>query len=62
VTFLIPVSALILGTTILGERLTVGQLAGMALIGLGLAAIDGRPLAWLLRRFGRRAGALQLRP
>ncbi len=62
VTFLIPVSALILGTTVLGEHLTGGQLAGMALIGLGLAAIDGRPLVWLRRRFGRRAAALQLRP
>jgi drug/metabolite transporter (DMT)-like permease len=45
VTFLIPVSALLLGTVILGERLEPRQLAGMALIGLGLAAIDGRPLA-----------------
>jgi drug/metabolite transporter (DMT)-like permease len=62
VTFLIPVSALILGTTILAERLTPGQLGGMALIGLGLAAIDGRAVDWLLRRHGRRADALQLRP
>lgn len=44
VTFLIPVSALLLGLTFLGEQLDVHQLAGMALIGLGLAAIDGRPL------------------
>ena len=42
VTFLIPVSALMLGTTILGERLEPRQLAGMVMIGLGLAAIDGR--------------------
>lgn len=42
VTFLIPVSALLLGSTVLGERLVPRQLAGMALIGLGLAAIDGR--------------------
>ena len=42
VTFLIPVSALTLGTTILGERLEPRQLAGMVMIGLGLAAIDGR--------------------
>jgi drug/metabolite transporter (DMT)-like permease len=39
---LIPVSALLLGTTILGERLDPRHWAGMALIGLGLAAIDGR--------------------
>ena len=42
VTFLIPVSALMLGTTILGERLEPRQLAGMVIIGLGLAAINGR--------------------
>ena len=44
VTFLIPVSAILLGTLILGERLTLYQLAGMLLIGFGLAAIDGRLL------------------
>lgn len=42
VTFLIPVSALVLGTAILGEALEPRQLAGMVLIGLGLAAMDGR--------------------
>jgi drug/metabolite transporter (DMT)-like permease len=42
VTFLIPVSALILGTLVLREPLVAAQLAGMALIGVGLAAIDGR--------------------
>jgi drug/metabolite transporter (DMT)-like permease len=42
VTFLIPISAILLGTLFLGERLEVRQLVGMALIGLGLAAIDGR--------------------
>ena len=49
VTFLIPVSAIILGTTILGERLDAKHFAGMALIGLGLAAIDGRPVAAVRR-------------
>jgi drug/metabolite transporter (DMT)-like permease len=53
VTFLIPVSALVLGTTVLGERLEPRQLAGMALIGAGLAAIDGR----LLRRARASRGA-----
>jgi drug/metabolite transporter (DMT)-like permease len=43
VTFLVPVSAIVLGTLILGERLEAMQLVGMAIIGLGLAAIDGRP-------------------
>jgi drug/metabolite transporter (DMT)-like permease len=43
VTFLIPVSAIVLGTLVLGEVLRTNHLAGMALIGFGLAAIDGRP-------------------
>ncbi len=48
VTFLIPVSAILLGVLVLGERLEPQHLAGMAMIGLGLAAIDGRP--WRLLR------------
>ena len=43
VTFLIPVSAIGLGVLFLGESLLPRHMAGMALIGLGLAAIDGRP-------------------
>ncbi|HEX6093090.1 MAG TPA: DMT family transporter [Dongiaceae bacterium] len=43
VTFLVPVSALLLGMLILGERLEPKHFLGMALIGIGLAAIDGRP-------------------
>jgi drug/metabolite transporter (DMT)-like permease len=50
VTFLIPVTAIVLGAGLLGERLAGQHLAGMALIGLGLAAIDGRPLRLLHRR------------
>jgi drug/metabolite transporter (DMT)-like permease len=42
VTFLIPVSAILLGTLVLGEQLAIRHLAGMAAIALGLAAIDGR--------------------
>jgi drug/metabolite transporter (DMT)-like permease len=42
VTFLIPVSAILLGSVFLGERLHLMDFLGMALIGLGLAAIDGR--------------------
>lgn len=44
VTFLIPISALLLGVLILGETLEVRHLVGMVLIGVGLAAIDGRLL------------------
>lgn len=46
VTFLIPVSAILLGTIFIGEHLLVNQLGGMLLIGLGLAAIDGRLWRW----------------
>lgn len=44
VTFLVPVSAILLGAVFLHERLAAADFAGMALIALGLAAIDGRPL------------------
>lgn len=50
VTFLVPVSAILLGFLFLGEVLLPRHLAGMALIGLGLAAIDGRPWRAIRRR------------
>jgi drug/metabolite transporter (DMT)-like permease len=42
VTLLVPVSAILLGTLILGEQLALKHFAGMGLIGIGLIAIDGR--------------------
>lgn len=42
VTFLIPVTAVLLGAAVLGERLAPRDFAGMALIGVALAVIDGR--------------------
>jgi drug/metabolite transporter (DMT)-like permease len=45
VTFLIPVSAILVGALALGESLDPRHGLGMALIGCGLAAIDGRLLA-----------------
>ncbi|WP_312621252.1 DMT family transporter [Agrobacterium pusense] len=42
VTFLIPVSAILLGSLLLGEQLEMKHFAGMAMIAAGLAAIDGR--------------------
>ena len=51
VTFLIPITAILLGALILGEQLAPRHFAGMALIGAGLAAIDGRLLR--LRRLSR---------
>lgn len=58
VTLLIPVSALALGAMALGERLEWNAFAGMALIFLGLCAIDGRALR-ILRRVS--AGATPAR-
>lgn len=42
VTFLLPISALLLGVFFLGETITLQAIGGMALIGMGLVAIDGR--------------------
>jgi len=42
VTFLIPVTSILLGAVFLQERLESRHVAGMALIGLALALIDGR--------------------
>lgn len=42
VTFLIPISAILLGSFVLGESLELIHFLGMALIGFGLSAIDGR--------------------
>lgn len=47
VTFLMPVTAILLGVVILGERLAPRHIGGMMLIGLSLAAIDGRMAGFL---------------
>ena len=44
VTLLVPVSAVLLGAVFLGERLSLTDALGMALIGMSLLAIDGRIL------------------
>jgi drug/metabolite transporter (DMT)-like permease len=44
VTFLIPISALLLGVFVLGERLEWTLFSGMALIFAGLVGVDGRLL------------------
>ena len=49
VTFLVPVSAILLGALFLGERLSANHYLGMAAIALGLAAIDGRVVRGLRR-------------
>ncbi|MGD9057847.1 MAG: DMT family transporter [Desulfobacterales bacterium] len=47
VTFLIPVSALVLGVGVLKEVIKIVEYAGMGCIFLGLIIIDGRMLGWL---------------
>jgi drug/metabolite transporter (DMT)-like permease len=49
VTFLSPVTAILLGAGFLGERLAPRHILGVALIAIGLAALDGRPVLALRR-------------
>ena len=56
VTFLIPVTTVLLGVSMLGETFEDNQALGMILIGAGLAAVDGR--TWrLLRQHMQRAAS-----
>jgi drug/metabolite transporter (DMT)-like permease len=50
VTLLIPCSAILLGIAFLGERLSLHEAAGFAVIALGLLVIDGRLVAALSGR------------
>lgn len=52
VTLLIPVSAILLGAIVLGERLALRHYGGLALIMVGLLAIDGRLAAAIRGWFG----------
>jgi drug/metabolite transporter (DMT)-like permease len=52
-TFLTPVSAIVMGVVLLGESLNLRQLAGMAAIFAGIAAIDGRATRFITGRFRR---------
>ena len=47
VTFLIPISAILLGALFLEEQLALKDFTGMGLICLGLVAIDGRLFGFL---------------
>jgi drug/metabolite transporter (DMT)-like permease len=55
VTFLIPVSAIVLGAWFLGETLEPRHLAGIVLIGAGLAFIDGRLPRWAVAQRSTRS-------
>ncbi|MBZ6077830.1 DMT family transporter [Microvirga puerhi] len=59
VTFLIPISAILFGVLLLGERLETRQIAGMSLIGAGLILIDGRLISGLRRRLSPPEPALR---
>ena len=59
VTFLIPMTAILLGALVLGEPLDVRSTVGMALIGAALAAVDGRVLKWMRGRRIEEPGVYQ---
>ncbi len=50
VTLIVPVSAILLGTIFLGERLAAHDFLGMGLIALGLLTIDGRLITAMRKR------------
>ena len=54
VTFLIPISALLLGVGVLGEVIKVLEYIGMGCIFMGLIVIDGRALKWVKNCFNFR--------
>jgi drug/metabolite transporter (DMT)-like permease len=62
VTFLIPVSAILLGVLVLGETLAARHFAGMALIGVGLILIDGRAISAVTARFSASASCRKVVP
>lgn len=59
VTLLIPVSAIVLGSLVLGETLELVHFVGMALIAIGLSAIDGR--LWRRKNWSQALSAKPLR-
>ena len=61
VSLLMPVTAMILGTAVLGERLDLRHFAGCALLAAGLVAVDGRILSSCLRRSRSGMGRLRQR-
>ncbi len=52
VTFLSPITAILLGIGVLGERLSGQQMGGMALVAVGLAVLDGRVLGLVRAKAG----------
>ena len=62
VAFLIPVSAIFLGTLFLGEQLAANHLGGMVIIFIGLIAIDGRLWPKVARALKNWSDAYPARP
>lgn len=52
VTMLVPVFATLIAVPVLGEQLDALKLIGLAVIGIGLAVLDGRPVKHVRRAFG----------
>jgi drug/metabolite transporter (DMT)-like permease len=50
VTLMIPVPAILLGHTLLGESFEAHQIVGAAIIAVALVVVDGRVFAWLQHR------------
>ena len=53
VTFLVPISAMVLGAAFLNEDISIRHILGMVVIGVGLALIDGRIPRALFANFKR---------
>ena len=49
-TLLVPPVAILLGGLFLSETLAPQDFVGLALLALGLAAIDGRVISWISKR------------
>jgi drug/metabolite transporter (DMT)-like permease len=49
VTLLVPVTAILLGSLVLGERISPREIAGAVVIGSALLLIDGRVLKLVQR-------------
>ena len=60
VTFLIPVSALLLGVGVLDEVIHIPDYTGMGCIFLGLILIDGRTVTRLKRKLSRLSNSTEL--
>ena len=57
VTLMVPITPILLGALLFGERLLWREVAGAAIIGMALLIIDGRPLRWIAGRIsGPRPG------